>query len=44
MFTSVLGTWIPFALIFASTWLTGRHTTPTTATAVAAPPAQRAAV
>jgi hypothetical protein len=44
MFTSVLGTWIPFALIFASTWLTGRHTTPTTATAEAAPPAQRAAV
>ena len=23
MFTSLLGTWIPFALIFASTWLTG---------------------
>ena len=23
MFTSVLGTWIPFALIFASTYLTG---------------------
>lgn len=23
MFTSPLGTWIPFALIFASTWLTG---------------------
>ncbi len=23
MFTSVLGTWIPFALIFTSTWLTG---------------------
>ncbi|HEU4421706.1 MAG TPA: hypothetical protein VFR67_04095 [Pilimelia sp.] len=31
MFTSPLGTWIPFTLIFASTWLTGlvitRHTT-----------------
>lgn len=24
MFTSLLGTWIPFALIFASTYLTGR--------------------
>jgi hypothetical protein len=24
MFTSVLGTWIPFALMFASTYLTGR--------------------
>jgi hypothetical protein len=24
MFTSLLGTWIPFALIFASTWLVGR--------------------
>jgi hypothetical protein len=23
MFTSLLGTWIPFALIFISTWLTG---------------------
>lgn len=23
MFTSLLGTWIPFALIFSSTWLTG---------------------
>lgn len=23
MFTSLLGTWIPFTLIFASTWLTG---------------------
>jgi hypothetical protein len=23
MFTSLLGTWIPFALIFTSTWLTG---------------------
>lgn len=23
MFTSLLGTWIPFALIFAATWLTG---------------------
>jgi hypothetical protein len=28
MFTSLLGTWIPFALIFASTWFTGRLTTP----------------
>ena len=27
MFTSPLGTWIPFALIFASTWLTGILTT-----------------
>ncbi len=25
MFASVLGTWIPFALIFASTWLTGTY-------------------
>jgi hypothetical protein len=24
MFTSLIGTWIPFALIFASTYLTGR--------------------
>ena len=24
MFTSILGTWIPFALIFLSTYLTGR--------------------
>ncbi len=24
MFASLLGTWIPFALIFLSTWLTGR--------------------
>ncbi len=24
MFASLLGTWIPFALIFASTWLTSR--------------------
>jgi len=23
MFTSLLGTWIPFVLIFSSTWLTG---------------------
>jgi hypothetical protein len=31
MFTSLLGTWLPFALIFASTWLTGtlvRNTQP----------------
>jgi hypothetical protein len=27
MFTSALGTWIPFALIFASTYLTGRFAT-----------------
>ena len=26
MFTSLLGTWIPFALIFTSTWLTGVFT------------------
>jgi hypothetical protein len=25
MFTSLLGTWIPFALIFASTYLTGKY-------------------
>jgi hypothetical protein len=31
MFTSLLGTWLPFALIFTSTWLTGtlvRNTQP----------------
>jgi len=27
MFTSLLGTWIPFALIFLSTYLTGRFVT-----------------
>ena len=27
MFASLLGTWIPFALIFASTYLTGRSIT-----------------
>ena len=27
MFTSLLGTWVPFALIFASTWLTGTFVT-----------------
>lgn len=27
MFTSLLGTWIPFALIFASTYLTGLYLT-----------------
>jgi hypothetical protein len=27
MFTSILGTWIPFALIFASTYVTGLYTT-----------------
>lgn len=26
MFESVLGTWLPWALIFASTWLVGRAT------------------
>jgi hypothetical protein len=26
MFSSVLGTWIPFALIFAATYITGRFT------------------
>ncbi len=26
MFASVLGTWIPFALIFAATYVTGSHT------------------
>ncbi len=25
MFASLLGTWIPFALIFSSTWLTGTY-------------------
>ncbi len=29
MFASVLGTWLPFALIFASTYLTGRWMTAT---------------
>jgi hypothetical protein len=37
MFTSILGTWIPFALIFLSTYLTGlylqRHTGKSAATA-----------
>ncbi len=28
MFSSVLGTWIPFALIFAATYLTGRFKSP----------------
>jgi hypothetical protein len=28
MFSSVLGTWIPFALMFAATYLTGRFTSP----------------
>jgi len=27
MFTSILGTWIPFALIFASTYITGLYIT-----------------
>jgi hypothetical protein len=43
MFTSVLGTWVPFALIFTSTWLTGRRTAPVSAAEDAAPPVQRAA-
>jgi hypothetical protein len=29
MFTSLLGTWIPFGLIFTSTWLTGMRITKT---------------
>ena len=28
MFTDLLGTWIPFALIFAATYLTGRYLIP----------------
>lgn len=28
MFTSVLGTWLPFGLIFLSTYVVGRTTTP----------------
>jgi hypothetical protein len=44
MFTSVLGTWIPFALIFLATWLTGRHTNSVSAAKVSALPPQRAAV
>jgi hypothetical protein len=28
MFASPLGTWIPFALIFASTWIAGRIFSP----------------
>jgi hypothetical protein len=28
MFSSLLGTWVPFALIFAATYLTGRFTSP----------------
>jgi hypothetical protein len=39
----VLGTWLPFALIFTSTWLTGRHTAPVSAAEDATPPVQRAA-
>jgi hypothetical protein len=27
MFASLLGTWIPFAFIFISSWLTGRYVT-----------------
>ena len=43
MFTSLLGTWVPFALIFASTLLTGRHTTPDSAATEPAPHATRVA-
>lgn len=32
MFTSLPGTWIPFALIFTSTWLTGLYTLGSTKT------------
>ena len=32
MFTSLLGTWIPFALIFTSTYLTGLYTVRSTKT------------
>jgi hypothetical protein len=28
MFSSLLGTWVPFALIFAATYFTGRFTSP----------------
>jgi hypothetical protein len=42
MFTSLLGTWVPFALIFVSTALTGRHTTPDSAASEPAPAARRA--
>ena len=37
MFTSLLGTWVPFALIFAATLLTGRHITPDLAVTESAP-------
>lgn len=37
MFTSLLGTWVPFALIFASTLLTGRRITPDLAVTEPAP-------
>jgi hypothetical protein len=30
MFASLLGTWIPFALIFTSTWLSGLFATGST--------------
>jgi hypothetical protein len=36
MFTSLLGSWIPFALIFGSTWLTGLWVTRQTKAAQAA--------
>jgi len=32
MFASPLGTWVPFALIFVATYLTGRFVAPLTAT------------
>jgi len=43
MFTSLIGTWLPFALIFTSTWLTGRRTTRTKVTASAQPRRRAAA-
>ena len=38
MFTSVLGTWIPFGLIFMATWLTGASITRRAARRPTAPP------
>jgi hypothetical protein len=43
MFSSLLGTWIPFAMIFASTWLTGRRNTSGSAADEATPSASRVA-
>jgi len=34
MFSSLLGTWIPFALIFTSTYLTGLYTVRSTKTTI----------